>query len=156
MTRESVWRDIKVHRDHAYIVADGAGAHGMQIFDLKRLRNASGTQEFSEDVLYDGFENSHNLAINEATGFAYAVSTDTCDFGLHMIDIRTPNNPMFAGCHDAARVHDTQCVVYAGPDAGHRGREICFNSNEDHFEIADVTDKSAPLTLSTLDYEQLG
>ena len=154
-TRESVWRDIKVYRDHAYIVADGAGAHGMQVFDLKRLRNASGTQEFSEDALYDGFENSHNLAVNEATGFVYAVATNTCGGGLHMINIKTPNNPLFAGCHDTVHTHDTQCVVYNGPDADYRSREICFSSNEDHVEVVDVTDKSAPLTLSSTKYSQL-
>ncbi len=31
-TGESVWRDIKVYKDHAYIVADNVGAHGMQVF----------------------------------------------------------------------------------------------------------------------------
>ncbi|MCY3595292.1 MAG: choice-of-anchor B family protein, partial [Bacteroidetes bacterium] len=29
----STWRDIKVYKDHAFIVADGAREHGMQIFD---------------------------------------------------------------------------------------------------------------------------
>lgn len=27
--------------------------------------------------------------------------------------------------------HDAQCVVYSGPDVKYRGREICFNYNED-------------------------
>ncbi len=35
----SIWRDIKVYKDHAYIVADGAEQHGMQVFDLTQLRN---------------------------------------------------------------------------------------------------------------------
>ena len=155
-TRDSAWRDIKVYRDHAYIVADNAGAHGMQVFDLRRLREVWGSQDFSPDAVYDGFENAHNLAINEATGFAYAVATDTCGEGLHMMNLATPNNPLFAGCHDAARTHDTQCVVYRGPDGGHRGKEICFSSNQDHFEVVDVTDKSAPLTLSSSTYPELG
>lgn len=154
-TEESLWRDIKVYRDHAYIVADAAGEHGMQVFDLTRLREASGPQTFSEDMHYDGFGHSHNLAINEATGYAYAVSTDTCDGGLHMMNLRTPNNPMFAGCHNTQRTHDTQCVVYEGPDGEHRGREICFSSNQDELEIVDVHDKSAPVTLSTATYPQL-
>lgn len=154
-TVASLWRDIKVYRDHAYIVADAAGAHGMQVFDLTRLRGLSGPADFSPDMVYDGFEHSHNLAINEETGFAFAVSTDTCSRGLHMMNIQTPNNPMFAGCHDSATTHDTQCVVYRGPDAEHRDREICFSSNEDHVEVADVTDKSAPVTLSTSTYPQL-
>ena len=33
------WRDIKVYRNHAFVVADGAGKRGMQVFDLTRLRN---------------------------------------------------------------------------------------------------------------------
>ena len=153
-TSASAWRDIKVYQDHAYIVADNAGAHGMQVFDLRRLRGVSGPETFSADVLYDGFRRSHNLAINEATGFAYAVGSDTCGGGLHIIDIRTPNNPLFSGCHDTVRTHDTQCVVYQGPDAEHRDREICFSSNEDRVEVVDVTDKFAPLTLSSSTYPQ--
>ena len=156
-TFESAWRDIKVYRDHAYVVADNAGAHGMQVFDLGRLRGLSGSEEFSADMVYGDFGHAHNLAINEETGYAYAVSTETCGGGLHMIDIQTPINPMFAGCHAAdGRTHDTQCVVYNGPDAEHVGREICVSSNEDHVEVVDVTDKSAPLTLSTSTYPNLG
>ncbi len=30
------WRDIKVYQDHAYVVAETAGAHGVQVFDLTR------------------------------------------------------------------------------------------------------------------------
>ena len=153
-TRNSAWRDIKVYRDHAYIVADNAGAHGMQIFDLRRLRGVSASETFSADAVYDGFRHAHNLAIDEAAGFAYAVGSDTCGGGLHIMDIRTPNNPLFAGCHDTVRTHDTQCVVYRGPDAEHSDRQICFSSNENHFEVVDVTDKSAPLTLSTSMYPQ--
>ena len=155
-TVESDWRDIKVYRNHAYAVADNAGAHGMQVFDLGRLRGLSGSEEFSADVVYGDFGHAHNLAINEDTGYAYAVSTDTCGGGLHMVDIRTPINPMFAGCHDPdGRTHDTHCVVYRGPDADHRGREICVSSNEDHVEVVDVTDKSAPLSLSTSTYPNM-
>jgi hypothetical protein len=39
----NAWRDIKVYRDHAFIVADGAGEHGMQVFDLAKLRQYRGT-----------------------------------------------------------------------------------------------------------------
>ena len=154
-TQASVWRDIKVRGDHAYVVADQSGAHGMQVFDLTRLRGLTGSQTFLADVVYGDFGSAHNLAVNEETGFGYAVASNTCGHGLHMIDLRTPNNPLFAGCHDEARTHDAQCVVYRGPDAGFRGREICFNSNEDHLAIVDVTDKSAPLTLSSTGYPQM-
>jgi hypothetical protein len=68
-TSASSWRDIKVYQDHAYIVADAAGAHGMQVFDLTRLRGVVAPQNFTADASYNDFANAHNLAINEDTGF---------------------------------------------------------------------------------------
>jgi choice-of-anchor B domain-containing protein len=161
-TVDSAWRDIKVYMDHAYIVADGAGAHGMQVFDLTRLRGIVSQQVFMADTLYSDFGNAHNVAINEAAGFAYAVGTDTCDEGLHMVDISTPINPMFAGCYDEADIHDTQCVVYHGPDPDHIDSEICMNSNWNHLSsrhnvgIVDVSIKAAPFTISSTTYPESG
>ena len=156
-TVESVWRDIKVYQDHAYIVADGAGAHGMQVFDLTRLRGLAAPQTFAADIVYGDFGSAHNIAINESSGFAYAVGTNTCGEGLHIIDIGTPKDPMFAGCHLVnSGTHDTQCVNYQGPDADHLNSEICVSSNQDHVEVVDVTVKLAPVTISTTTYSQLG
>ncbi|NGX15574.1 choice-of-anchor B family protein [Wenzhouxiangella sp. XN24] len=151
-TVASTWRDIKVYQDHAYIVADGAGAHGMQIFDLTRLRGVTAPEIFNADGVYLQFSNAHNLAINEDTGFAYAVGSNSCGGGLHIIDIRTPNNPMFAGCHGPRYTHDTQCVTYQGPDAQFTGREICVSADENRFAINDVTLKSSPVTLASITY----
>jgi len=155
-TVASSWRDIKVYQDHAYIVADAAGAHGMQVFDLTRLRGVNAPQNWLADVNYGGFGNAHNLAINEDTGFAYAVGTNTCNGGLHMIDITTPNNPLFAGCHDLFDVHDTQCVSYAGPDVDYAGAEICANSAEDRVEFVDVSNKASTVSIANIVYPQLG
>ena len=155
-TVDSAWRDIKVYADHAFVVADGSGAHGMQVFDLTRLRGLMAPETFSPDVVYGDFSNAHNLAINETTGFAFAVGTDTCAEGLHMIDIGMPTNPMFAGCHSAFEIHDAQCVSYLGPDADHLNSEICANSAKDRVEIVDVTDKFSPVTISEEIYPQLG
>lgn len=155
-TGPSSWRDIKVYQDHAYVVADNAGTHGMQVFDLSRLRGQTAPQTFSADLVYQDFGSAHNIAINEDTGFAYAVGSNTCGGGLHIVDIRTPNNPLFAGCHSNVDTHDTQCVAYQGPDLDYQGREICASSNEDHFEIVDVSMKAAPMTISAATYPQLG
>jgi len=155
-TVESSWRDIKVFADHAFIVADGAGLHGMQVFDLTQLRGVAAPQTFAAGVVYGDFANAHNISINEDTGFAYVVGTNTCGEGLHMIDINVPLNPMFAGCHAAFEVHDTQCVSYVGPDADYAGNEICANSAKDRVEIVDVTNKASPVTISNEIYAQLG
>jgi choice-of-anchor B domain-containing protein len=155
-TVESTWRDIKVYANHAYIVADGAGAHGMQVFDLTRLRGVLAPQNFTADLVYNDFRNAHNIAINEDSGFAYVVGTNTCSEGLHMIDISEPLNPVFAGCHSDFETHDTQCVSYLGPDVDHLGSEICASSAKDRVEIVDVTDKGVPVSLSQTTYAQLG
>ena len=154
-TVAAAWRDIKVYRDHAYVVADDAGAHGMQVFDLTRLRGLTAAQTFSADVVYGDFANAHNIAINEDSGFAYVVGTNTCNEGLHMIDITTPINPMFAGCHSTFETHDTQCVNYQGPDADHTNSEICLSAAKDRVEVVDVTVKAAPVSLSSTTYAQL-
>lgn len=164
----AVWRDIKTYKNHAYIVADGAGLHGMQVFDLTRLRNVKTPQLFTEDVHYDKIGSAHNIVINEQSGYAYAVGVssggETCGGGLHMIDIRQPEQPTFAGCFADASTgragtgysHDAQCVMYHGPDSKYAGHEICIGSNETAISVADVTDKKAPKALSTASYPAVG
>ena len=150
--RSQLWRDIKTYRDHAFIVADGAGAHGMQVFDLTRLRGiVDPPVTFEPDLLYRGeglntVESSHNVIINEETGFAYLTSRGCA--GLHMVDIQEPLNPTFVGCSEPGSTHDAQCVVYRGPDEDYRGREICLRMAGDRFQISDVTDKANPVELS--------
>ena len=162
----NAWRDIKTYRDHAFIVADGAGQHGMQVFDLSQLRNIrpGAPRTFEPLTTYSRFGSAHNIVINEQSGYAYAVGAnsggETCGGGLHMIDIRTPQQPAFAGCFQDTTTgmqktgysHDAQCVMYRGPDTRYAGREICLGSNETAISIADVTDKAHPVPISTISY----
>ena len=84
-----------------------------------------------------GFREAHNLVINEDTGFAYAVGSDTCSGGLHMINIQNPTSPVSAGCYsNDGYTHDTEVVVYHGPDNTYVGSEIAFSCNEDTLTIA--------------------
>ena len=153
----SQWRDMKVYLDHAFIVSEASGG-GMQVFDLTQLRTVSSPPvTFSETAHYAGFSDAHNIAINEDSGFAYAVGTDTCDGGPHMVNIQDPANPTSAGCFsDDGYTHDAQCVNYIGPDPDHQGAEICFNSNTDTLTIVDVTNKAAPEMLSRTGYAGSG
>jgi choice-of-anchor B domain-containing protein len=150
--RSQLWRDIKTFKDYAFIVADGAGAHGMQIFDLTRLRDVEDAPViFEPDLLYRGdgpnsVESIHNVVINEETGFAYLTSRG-CS-GLHMVDINEPLNPTFVGCSDPGGSHDAQCVIYRGPDQAYQGREICLRMSGSRFQISDVTDKNNAVELS--------
>lgn len=149
------WRDVKVYSNHAFIVADGISGHGMQVFDLTRLRGVESPREFTADTRYIAIGQAHNVAINEDTGFAYIVGSSDCAGGLHMVDINNPKSPSFAGCFSAdGYTHDVQCVSYTGPDDDHQGAEICFASNEDSLTIVDVSNKSAAVMLAKVDYPQ--
>ncbi len=167
--RANVWRDIKVFDNHAYIVADNAGEHGMQVVDLTRLREYDGEPLLlDEDAHYPNIHSAHNVVINEETGFAYIVGASgggmSCGGGLHMVDINDPKNPTFVGCFadpstgrsGTGYSHDAQCVVYDGPDTEHTGKEICVGANETAISVADVTDKENPIALSTGSYPDYG
>jgi choice-of-anchor B domain-containing protein len=164
----SAWRDIKTYQNTMYVVTD-INPRGMQVFDLEKLRNvAKNTMPvtFEHDAHYTEFGEAHNIAINEASGYAYAVGSTkgrTCatNGGLHIIDIRDRLNPEYAGCHIEPEaggyvapgyVHDTQCVIYDGPDARYQGREICVSSAELRVLVSDVTDKENPKTVSVFEY----
>jgi choice-of-anchor B domain-containing protein len=90
-----------------------------------------------------------------AADFSCAVGTNTCNEGLHIIDITTPNNPLFAGCQCFFEVHDAQRVSDAGPDADYANAEICANSAEDRVKLVDVTNKSATVWIANFNYPQL-
>jgi choice-of-anchor B domain-containing protein len=151
-TASSPWRGIKVFADHAFIVSEAAD-HGMQVFDLRQLRGVTSPVTFSQTAHYAGFGSTHTLALNSRTGFAYAVGTRTCEGGLHVVDVRTPAFPKTAGCFSLdGYTHETQCVIYEGPDSVYRDREICFSSNEDSLTIVDATDKLEQVQLSRTGY----
>ena len=206
-TTASAWRDVKVYDHHAFVVSEAPG-HGMQVFDLTRLRDVGADERpkmFDATAHYDGgesvrLETAHNVAVNTDTGFAYIVGGDasgaapTCGGGLHMVNVQSPATPTFAGCvpdvatdangsgrsarfsgpssaarlgpnarqsgsaraKDSGYTHDAQCVTYRGPDPEHRGDEICINANETVVNIADVTDKDAPVTIAEADYPDVG
>ena len=168
-SRANFWRDMKVYDNHTFIVADGAGEHGMQVFDLRQLLSVTETPAtFEETAHYDGIASSHNIVINEDAGYAYAVGAsggaETCGGAFHMIDIREPANPTFAGCFgdtNAGRrstgyTHDAQCVNYHGPDPDYQGKEICFGASETALTVADVSDKDNPIAIAAASYPNVG
>ena len=145
-----LWRDIKVYADHAYIVAE-ARSHGMQVFDLTRLRldRSAAPLTFTGTHYYDRLrpraqprhQRGHRLRLRGG-------QPDTCCAGgLHMVDIRepAPRSPA-ASATTATPRHAVRGLPRARTPAT-AGREICFNSNADTLTIVDVTNK-APRQLS--------
>ncbi len=162
-TVSSQWRDIKVYQNHAFIVSEAVN-HGMQVFDLTRLRNVTNPPEtFNADFHFTDFGSAHNIVINEDSGFAYAVGTSRAGVyqgGPVFINIQDPKNPIAAGgflsTGDRAYSHDAQVINYQGPDTNYTGKEILIGSNEIEVVIADITDKNNPVTISTIKYSDVG
>jgi len=157
----SIWRDVKIYKNHAFVVSE-ASQHGLQVFDLTRLRNLTSPQNFTADATLSDFGNAHNIAINEATGYAYVIGSQLYSGGPVFIDIKEPKNPKVVGGYGASSyTHDSQIIVYNGPDSEHKDKEILFGSNSDggvnnQLIIVDVTDKSNPVLLTTVTYSNGG
>jgi len=159
-TVPSSWRDVKVYKDHAYIVSEATN-HGMQVFDLTRLRDITNIPEtFTVDTQFNDFGSAHNIVINEESGYAYAVGTSrsgTYRGGPLFINIKDPKNPISEGGYgDDSYSHDAQVVTYNGPDIDYTGKEILIGSNENEVAIVDVTDKANPKRISTIAYSNIG
>ncbi|KAJ7718245.1 hypothetical protein B0H16DRAFT_1609493 [Mycena metata] len=161
----STWRDIKVIGNYAYIGSEALD-HGVQVFDLTKLLDASlldQPQEFSIHTdlaaLYDSLPvgSSHNIVAHETKKLIIAVGSmprnDSCAAGLIFIDVSDPTNPTNAGCASAdGYVHHAQCLVYQGPHTEYVGTDVCYAFNEDSFTIYNVTDTKDPLIISTTPY----
>ena len=156
-TTNSIWRDIKVYQNHAFVVSE-AGGHGMQVFDLTQLRTVTNPPvTFSETAHYDGFGSAHNIVINTESGYAYGVGTQTFSGGPHFINIQDPINPVGEGGYaDNSYSHDAQVVTYHGPDSDYEDHEILIGSNENEIAIVDITDKDNPEEIATISYPNIG
>ena len=160
-TVNSSWRDIKVYEDYAFIVSEAPG-HGLQVFDLSKLRSVKTQQTFDSDLNFNEFGNAHNIAINKESGFAYVLGSKLFDGGPAFIDINSPLNPSIVGGYSfSSYTHDAQVVKYHGPDTRFKEKEILFGSNSiggenNQLIILDVTDKKNPELISSIEYSNAG
>tara|TARA_B110000027_G_scaffold48443_1_gene53061 strand:- start:1029 stop:2465 length:1437 start_codon:yes stop_codon:yes gene_type:complete len=151
------WRDVKIYGNYAFIVADNVGNHGMQVFDLTRLRDITGPETLSPDVVYNDVTSCHNIVINEATAVAYLVGCNNYSGGPNFVDISDPLNPTSLGGYSLdGYTHDAQVITYNGPDTEYTGKEILVGSNANKVVILDVTDKSNIIKIAEFDYPQIG
>ncbi len=156
-TNKSTWRDIKVFKNHAFIVSE-ANDHGLQVFDLTRLRDVNEFELFSADAVLKTFGSAHNIAINELSGYAYVIGSRRYSGGPIFIDINDPKNPKEIGGYSGMGYsHDAQVVTYNGPDQNFLGKEIYIGSNSDggsnnRVVIIDVTNKEQPELISRKTY----
>ena len=157
-----LWRDVKVHKDHAFFVSE-EGGYGVKVIDLTQTRDLTDltfANEIPVTAEYDGNGNAHNIWINNDTERAYVVGSDQSNAGLHILDISTPAKPTLIGEFATdGYTHDVECVVYTGPDDDYNGNnddgyqaELCFAANEDSMTIVDVTDATKTRQIAKIKY----
>ncbi len=142
----SLWRDVDVSGNWCYVGSEAAG-HGLQVFDLTRLRNvANPPVTFTEDAHYSGFGNSHTIFADKEAPYVYAVGTGLFSGGLVVVNVTNPLAPTLAGAYGAdGYIHENNVITYAGPDLAHVGKRISLNFHinaNDRVTFVDVTDPS--------------
>jgi len=156
----SLWHDMKIYQDHAYVVSEGGA--GIQVYDLSNID--SGVVTDLGDFLAGGCtEQSHNVVIDEDSGYLYRTggSGSPCPGGpqgLVFYDLSNPSNPTFAGEWHDRYVHDAQVVTWDIPGP-HFGKELAFCAAETSsgggspsLHIVDVSNKSNPTVLGSTTY----
>ena len=138
----SNWRDVKVYQDHCYAVSEGGG--GVQVFDMSAID--SGVVTYPGDITAGGSLSTHNVAIDERSGFLYRLGGSMRIYDLD----QSLTSPPLVGTWSAKYVHDAQIVTYAsGPAAG---KQVAYtlNGSSGGLTILDVTDKGNITVMDTV------
>lgn len=147
----STWRDIKTYQHYAYAVSEGGG--GIQVIDLSQVDD--GIVTLVGNVIDGGTQKTHNVVINEESGYLYRVGGD--GNGMRVYSLADPAAPAFVSSWPDRYIHDMQVVTFT--DGRWAGREIAFacagfNGGwvETGLDVIDVTDKNDIRTVARLVY----
>jgi len=143
-SNNSIWRTFRHFNNYLYVGSE-ANAHGMQVFDLTRLRTVANPPEvFTEDAHYAGFGKCHTLSTLDGYPYVIGVGTNSFSGGLHVVDVSNPLAPLIAGGFaEDGYIHEIQLVLYDGPDQDYAGRYLAFcysGNNPAALTVVDVTD----------------
>jgi choice-of-anchor B domain-containing protein len=169
----SLWREVKAlqvpqaggpHRAYAYVTTEAPGG-GLQIIDLSNLPTSVSlantlTQFSSSHTLYvSNIDYATNVALPGRQPFLYIAGANIGGGAYRIYDLTNPVAPVLvtpppAGTgymHDSTSMlitdnRTTQCAN------GHNPCEVLVDFNENSVDLWDVTDKSAPVRLSTTSY----
>ena len=172
----SQWREVKVYQfwnasasrwdAYAYVTTEGSGG-GIQIIDLTQLPTS-----VSLANTWTGVSTSHTdhvSNINYSTNVSNNPNFPPILYisgsnkgGLRFVSLANPTNLTEIGFWTGTYSHDTYAHVFTDARAnqcapGHNPCEVVFSfAGTPGLKIIDVTNKSAPVTLSTFTYPQLG
>ncbi len=171
---QTIWRDVKVlqtfdsaadrWKAYAYVTADSVN-QSFQIIDLTAL-----PASISLAATVNAFASAHNIYmanIDYATGrplpgetpFAYILGSNLQSGAFRILEFSNPLAPTTVTMppvgtgyiHDASSMLVTDART-ADCAAGHNPCEVLIDYNETSVDFWDVTDKAAPVKLSSLTY----
>ncbi len=135
----STWRDIKVWKNHAYVVNEVSG-QGMVIMDLSNLPTTVDTVHYmGNDTLQ--FRTAHNLWIDE-NGVCFVFDANFEPGGTLMLDLDAdPTNPPLLGMHEGINFHD-----------GYARGDTLWGAGiyDGQIHVVDVSDKTDTELLATI------
>jgi choice-of-anchor B domain-containing protein len=143
----NIWGDPATFDNYAYFVTEIVGS-SVVILDMSGL-DALGPASAPDSPLPapvsffngGGYLGSHNVHINESSGFAYlagvrlagGAANNACGldspprFNTLILDLNAnPTDPSVAACLANVGEHDFYVVNYSGPDPDYQGHEIAF------------------------------
>jgi choice-of-anchor B domain-containing protein len=147
----SLWRDVKVYQNYAYLVSEGG--NGIQVVSMANID--SGTVTLVNTITSGGSTATHTVALDETSGYLYR--SGGSGLGIRAYNLATPNAPVYSGSWSTRYVHECEVFTYtSGPYAGKQIAFACtgFDSGwtQPGFEILDVTNKASIVSLARILY----
>jgi choice-of-anchor B domain-containing protein len=170
----SPWREVKIYqvfdtpsnrfRAYAYITTE-APSSGLQVIDLSGLP-ATATlattlvDTGSQHTAYiSNIDYATNMALPGQEAFLYLAGSDVGTGSWRVYSLADPAQPQFITAappgtqyvHDATSLHITDQRT-TDCDGGHNPCEVYVDFNENTVDLWDVTEKAAPILLSSTTY----
>jgi choice-of-anchor B domain-containing protein len=170
----SLWREVKVyqlmdtalgrHRAYAYVTTEAPGG-GLQIIDLTNapasISLASTLAEFSTShTLYiSNIDYATNKALPGQEAFLYIAGANLAGGAFRIYSLADPTQPALvtAPPPGAGYMHDSTSMLITDNRTtqcanAHNPCEVLVDFNETSVDLWDVTEKAAPVRLSTTTY----
>jgi choice-of-anchor B domain-containing protein len=170
----SSWREVKIYqhfdgvgnryRAYAYVTTEANGA-GLQVIDLSGLPATAAlattlVDTGSQHTAYvSNIDYATNLALPGAEAFLYVAGSDQNAGAWRAYSLANPAAPQLVATAPPGTqyVHDATSLLISDARAaqcapGHDPCEVYVDFNEDSVDLWDVTDKGAPVLLSSTTY----
>ena len=169
----SLWREVKAlqipqaggpHRAYAYVTTEAVNG-GLQIIDLSNLPAsvslANTLNEFSTShTLYvSNIDYATNVPLPGRQPFLYIAGSNIAGGAYRIYDLTNPVQPRLVtpSPSGAGYMHDSTSMLITDNRTtqcanGHNPCEVLVDFNETSVDLWDVTDKAAPVRLSTTTY----